>query len=284
MADRSVTDAPGVPDDRLVSVRSVGDLAAVLRQLRRREARARGGPQRTYRELAEMTGWSRTMIGNYLSGKTVPPTDRFDALARLLGATGRELGALATVRDRVEERQRLAADPLAADPAQSNVPRPLTRLIGRDEEAAAIQALVLRADVRLITIVGAPGIGKSRLTSHVAAMVAPTFPDGVWYVPLEPISDAELVVPAIAKALGVKESTGQPLLRSLREFLRQRRLVLLLDNFEHVLEAAPAVADILTACPGVKVLATSRAALHASAPTWTGCRSRSNWWRRAARR
>jgi predicted ATPase/transcriptional regulator with XRE-family HTH domain len=286
-----------------MSVRSVGDLAAVLRHLRRREARARGRPQLTYRELAEMTGWSRTMIGNYLSGKTVPPTDRFDALARLLGATGRELGMLATVRDRVEERQRLPADPAqsgesaeAAEPAESadagvtdddadaalspaelaasgqerppgspvpsNVPSPLTRLIGRDEEAAAIEALLLRADVRLITVVGAPGIGKSRLTTHVAAMATPTFPDGVWYVPLEPISDAELVVPAIAKTLGVKESAGQPLSQSLLEFLRPRRLVLLLDNFEHVLEAAPAVAEILTACPDVKVLATSRAGLH----------------------
>jgi predicted ATPase/transcriptional regulator with XRE-family HTH domain len=282
-----------------MNVRSVGDLAAVLRHLRRREARTRGGPQLTYRALAEMTGWSRTMIGNYLSGKTVPPTDRFDALARLLGATGRELGMLATVRDRVEEQQRLTAEPAqSAEPAEagdaaddddnaedidaaapdelapsgqersmgsaahSNLPSPLTRLIGRDEEAAAIQALVLRADVRLITIVGAPGIGKSRLTTHVASMVAPTFADGVWYVPLEPLSDAELVVPAIAKALGVKESTGQPLLQSLQEFLQQRQLVLLLDNFEHVLEAAPAVAEILTACPGVKVLATSRAGLH----------------------
>lgn len=299
MTDKPVTGVSGVPDAYFMSVRSVGDLAAVLRHLRRREARARGGPQLTYRELAEMTGWSRTMIGNYLSGKTVPPTDRFDALARLLGATGRELGMLATVRDRVEERQRLTPDPaqsaepgegadagtatdndeavdavLPADlatsghergmgsPMLSNVPSPLTRLIGRDEEAAAIQALVLRTDVRLITIVGAPGIGKSRLATHVAEMVAPTFPDGVWYVPLEPLSDAELVMPAIAKALGVKESAGQPLLQSLREFLRQRRLVLLLDNFEHVLEAAPAVAEILTACPGVKVLATSRAGLH----------------------
>jgi predicted ATPase len=300
MTDKPVTGGPGAPDGRLMSVRSVGDLAAVLRHLRRREARARGGPQLSYRALAGMTGWSRTMIGNYLSGKTVPPTDRFDALARLLGATGPELGMLATVRDRVEERQRLTADPVqSAEPADtasagmaddhgaaveaplppaelalssrergtgspvpSNVPSPLTRLIGRDEEAAAIQALVLRADVRLITIVGAPGIGKSRLATHAAAMVAPTFPDGVWYVPLEPIGDAELVVSAIAKALGVKESTGRPLLQSLREFLRQRRLVLLLDNFEHVLEAAPAIAEILTACPGVKVLATSRAGLH----------------------
>ena len=298
MTDTPVTDGPGAPDAHLMSVRSAADLAAVLRHLRRREARARGGPQLTYRALAEMTGWSRTMIGSYLSGKTVPPTDRFDALARLLGATGRELGILATVRDRVEERQRLTADPAqpaepddtvgGADdggegaeaplaparlvapgqergmgsPVPSNVPSPLTRLIGRDEEAAAIQSLVLRADVRLITIVGAPGIGKSRLATHAAALVAPEFPDGVWYVPLEPISDAELVVPAIAKVLGVKESTGQPLLQSLREFLRQRRLVLLLDNFEHVLEAAPAVAEILTACPGVKVLATSRAGLH----------------------
>src|SRR5215469_17866024 len=172
MTDKPVTSGPGVPDAHLLSVRSIGDLAAVLRHLRRREARARGGPQLTYRELAEMTGWSRTMIGNYLSGKTVPPTDRFDALARLLGATGRELGMLATVRDRVEERQRLTVDPLqsaesaeTADddsaegnsetkeaplppaasavsgpergtgpPVPTNVPTPLTRLIGRDEE------------------------------------------------------------------------------------------------------------------------------------------------------
>lgn len=81
MTDKPVTEGLGVPDAHLMSVRSVGDLAAVLRHLRRREARARGGPQLTYRDLAEMTGWSRTMIGNYLSGKTVPPTER--AMTRL---------------------------------------------------------------------------------------------------------------------------------------------------------------------------------------------------------
>lgn len=278
-----VTSGSKVSDPDLTCVRCVRDLAAVLRSLRRREARARSGPQLTYRELAEKTGWSRTMIGNYLSGKTVPPTDRFDVLARLLGATGRELGLLATARDRVEEQQRqtgLAEADLAAaelppsgihhnsgapgveTPVPSNLPSPLTRLIGRDQEAAEIRAHLQREEVRLVTLVGAPGIGKSRLATRVAAMAKAGFPDGVWYVPLEPISEADMVLPTIIKTLGVKENAGQPPVRTLCEYLLRRRFLLLLDNFEHVVGAASVVAEILMACPGTKVLATSRARLH----------------------
>src|SRR5688572_20000866 len=94
---------------RLDSVGSVADLALILRELRRRHARLRGTAELTYRELAARTGWSHGIIGEYLAGRVLPPTDRFDVLIRLLGASPAEQGALATARDRVEETRRGAA-------------------------------------------------------------------------------------------------------------------------------------------------------------------------------
>ncbi|MFE7120311.1 helix-turn-helix domain-containing protein, partial [Streptomyces sp. NPDC057654] len=108
---------PGGGRADLGAVDSVEALAALLRQLRRRAARQRGDSQLTYRELAASTGWAHGVIGDYFAGKTLPPTDRFDALVRLLGATGPELGALATARDRVEERRRARTQQPAAPAA-----------------------------------------------------------------------------------------------------------------------------------------------------------------------
>jgi len=138
----------------------------------------------------------------------------------------------------------------------------LTPLVGRDQDVAAIRNRLLRDDTRLLTLVGAPGIGKTRLALAVAAEAQAAFADGVVFVALAPISDAELVVATIAQTLDVKESGNQPLLKTVTELLRNRQLLLILDNFEQVLDAAPQVADLLSACPHVKVLATSRAALH----------------------
>jgi len=164
-------------------------------------------------------------------------------------------------------------------PAQArphNLPAPLTRLIGRAADAAAVRDALLAPEVRLLTLVGAPGIGKTRLSLAVAQALAaglpagsqhercaePGFADGVVFVPLAPLPDPELVVPAIAQAFGVRDSGGRPVLESLQMALRDRRLLLVLDNCEHLPAAAPAVAELLAACPGLKVLATSRAPLH----------------------
>jgi len=139
-----------------------------------------------------------------------------------------------------------------------NVAVPLTRLIGRDQETTDLIELLRQPDIRLVTLVGPPGIGKSRLSLAVAGRMEAIFPDGVHVVPLAPITDPTLVGPTVAAALGLKGAAREPMLSNLTGYLRGRRLLIVLDTMEHLLDAAPMVADILTACPGLTVLTTSR--------------------------
>jgi predicted ATPase/class 3 adenylate cyclase len=145
-----------------------------------------------------------------------------------------------------------------------NLPAQLTSFVGRQREVAAIRALLGRPGVRLLTLSGPGGSGKSRLAVQVAAELAEAFPDGVCFVGLTPVSDPELVLPTIAQALGVRGAAGQALLHTLAEQVGDRRQLLVLDNFEQILAAAPVVVDLLTACPQLAVLVTSRAALQVS--------------------
>jgi predicted ATPase/class 3 adenylate cyclase len=148
------------------------------------------------------------------------------------------------------------------DAHRTNLPAQPTSLIGRGREIAAMAALLRRADVRLVTLSGPGGTGKTRLGLQVAAELLDDFVDGSYFVNLAPISDPNLVATTIAHALGVAEVASRPVEESLHAFLRPRRTLLLLDNFEQVLDAAPLVAELLTAAPGLKVLVTSRAVLH----------------------
>ncbi len=144
----------------------------------------------------------------------------------------------------------------------NNLPLQLTSLIGRDREIEALTAL-LRADgARLVTLTGSGGSGKTRLAIRLAAELIEDFADGAFFVSLADIGDAGLVAPAIAQTLDVREARRIALLDSLKAFLRERSLLLLLDNFEQVLDAGPPVAELLTACPGLRVVVTSRSALH----------------------
>ena len=146
----------------------------------------------------------------------------------------------------------------------NNLPAQLTPLVGRKREAAAVRATLTRPEVRLLTLTGPGGVGKSRLGLRVAEDVAGHFPEGLCLVSLAPIRDPERVVPTIAQTLGLREVDERPLHEYLKDYLRDKRLLLLLDNFEHVAEAAPAVAEVLASCPQVKALVTSRAVLHLS--------------------
>ena len=141
------------------------------------------------------------------------------------------------------------------------LPAQTTRLIGREWEVARVRALLLQADVRLVTLVGPPGIGKTRLALALAEAAEDTFADGVAFVPLAPLREPGLVVSAIAQPVGVRELGGRPLLETLVAALSRRHLLLVLDNFEHLPDAAGVVGDLLAACPELKVLATSRAPL-----------------------
>src|SRR5437660_3760218 len=142
------------------------------------------------------------------------------------------------------------------------LPVSLTSLIGREQEVQAIHTMLLRSDVRLLTLTGTGGIGKTRLALHVATELLADFPDGVSFVSLAPISDPTLVLSTIAQGLDVKESGARPLLDLLIADLRDKHLLLCLANSEHLLPAAPQLTDLLSACPHLTMLVTSRAVLH----------------------
>jgi len=145
------------------------------------------------------------------------------------------------------------------------LPAPLTPLIGREQDIALVRRYLLRKDTRLLTLVGPPGIGKTRLGLQVAAEVLDHFDDGVFFIALAPVRDPHLVATIIAQTLGLKETSAQPLVGRLTNYLWDKQLLLLLDNFEQVVDAATIVTDLLAAGPRLKALVTSRVALRVRA-------------------
>jgi predicted ATPase/class 3 adenylate cyclase len=148
------------------------------------------------------------------------------------------------------------------DTYTNNLPVHPSPLIGRKNELARILYLMRQQDVRLLTLTGIGGVGKTRLAIQAAAELSDECADGVYFVSLAPIRDSALVIPTIAQALGIRDETKQPLLERLKEDVRQKQLLLLLDNFEQVIAAAPSIADLLAVCPKLRILVTSRETLH----------------------
>src|SRR5262245_15709027 len=142
-----------------------------------------------------------------------------------------------------------------------NLPAPTTSFIGRESEVAAIRGTLARPEVRLLTLTGSGGAGKTRLALQVAAGVLTAFADGVFFVDLAPLSDPALVGTAIAEAAGVRTSGIRPVLARLKEYFQDQQALVILDNFEQVLPAAPMVTALLAAAPRLKALVTSRTVL-----------------------
>src|SRR5262249_53166183 len=151
-----------------------------------------------------------------------------------------------------------ACQPTLPRPARHNLPAQMTTLIGREHEAALVCALLRRPDVRLVTLTGPGGAGKTRLGLQIPTALFDDFPDGVFFVALAPIAEPSLVVPTIAQALGLRAAERHQPVDDLKAFLRERQILLLIDNFEHVLGAGPQIGELLASAPGLKVLVTSR--------------------------
>ena len=216
----------------------------------------------TQRELAHQIGCSLSVIQKIEIDERRPSREIADLLAYHLELGAEEHEAFVRLaRTRTLESVALPGTPQPPAARFDNLPATLTSLVGREWEVQTLGSLLVRDNVRLLTISGPPGIGKTRLALAVARRLREDFAEGACFVALAPLAATTYVVPAIARTLGIGDVERQSLIERLRAYLQSKQLLLVLDNFEHVLAAAPEVAELLESAPQLKVLVTSRALL-----------------------
>src|SRR5207248_6958629 len=191
--------------------------------------------------------------------KQTPRRDTVELLAEALQLSREDYAALEAAVSRRKGPLSAAAPPPTGQPHP--LPAQPTPLLGRAQDVAAVAGLLRQEHVRLLTLTGPSGVGKTRLGLEVAATLSADFADGVVVVSLAAIRDPDLVASTMGQTLGLRDAGGRPLREHLAAYLRDKRLLLVLDNFEQVLAAASLIVDLLAACPTLKVLVTSRAAL-----------------------
>ena len=180
-----------------------------------------------------------------------------ESIRKVIGSEGHTPTADAADLPEVPEIESRSVHP-------NNLPAQTTPLIGREKEVAAVVQLVERSDVRLVTLTGPGGTGKTRLSLHVASELIEEFEDGVFFVSLAPISDPSMVGSTIAQILGIHEMGNQSIVEILKKYLRNKQLLLVLDNFEQLVTGGPILTELLAAAPELMVLVTSREVLHLS--------------------
>jgi predicted ATPase/DNA-binding XRE family transcriptional regulator len=213
-----------------------------LRELRR-------GLDLTQAELANRVGCGVNAIRKLEAEERRPSRDLATRLASILGLDGAEQAEFVNAARGIRAVSR------------ASLPSPVTRLIGREMDRARLRELLLDADVRLVTLTGPPGVGKTRLALQIAIDLQHAFRDGALFVPFAGVMSPGLVMDGIAEALGIRARAAQPLEQTVQEFLRHRHVLLVLDNFEHVLPAAESVATLLSECGRVSMVISSREAL-----------------------
>lgn len=212
--------------------------------------RYRRAARLTQEALATRVGYSANYISMLERGVRLPAPITVDALAQALGLLPPDRAAL----------EELSCSNWALYPDSSGAPIPTAGLLGRERDASSILALLLRPEIHLLTLTGPGGVGKTRLAEYIAELTRQDFAKS-FFVDLSAISDAAAVPRAMAQALKLREVHSRSPSQTLFGFLREKKLLLILDSLEHILGAAPFIADLVRECPHVKVLATSRAPL-----------------------
>lgn len=249
--------------DSLLAAGKAGELVAELEQL---------VEEHPYEEQL----WGQLILARYRAGRQAEALETYQRVRRLLASElGLEPGEpLTRLQQQILERDPALvpgepapavtpgpAQPAPRGPRASDVPLPPTRLVGREEDVAALIGLMADPDVRLVTITGPGGVGKTRLLLELARRIQASYRDGAAFVRLERLTDPTLVPAEIASALGQRDGDDGPGADGLIDYLRELELLLVIDNFEHLLSASMLVAELLSSASGVHVVTTSRTAL-----------------------